>query len=183
VVALVVVSLAVPAAVLALILSRDHKPSGSTASDPAVVTPGKARVGEAAPDFALPDLDGRKVTLSEFRGRATVLTFFASWCYPCEQDMPVLERAQRDHGDKIAVVGVNYRDFPDDTRAFVQRLGVTFPILVEDPTDNPVAARYDVHEMPDTLFVDAHGVVRARLWGQTSRKDIDHALSSLLAAS
>ena len=79
--------------------------------------------------------------------------------------MPVLERAQHDDGDRIAVVGVNYQDFRDDTRAFVRRLGVTFPTLIEDSTDNPVAQRYGVHAMPDTVFIDAHGVVRGRVFG------------------
>ena len=55
----------------------------------------------------------------------------------------------------------------------MQRLGVTFPALVEDSTDNPVAARYGVHAMPDTVFIDAHGVVRDRVFGQTSTHDLD----------
>ena len=94
--------------------------------------------------------------------------------------MPILERALRDNGDRIAVVGVNYRDFPDDSRDFVRRLGVTFPVLIEDSTDNPVAVRYDVHAMPDTLFIDANGVVRDRLFGETSRHDLESALNALL---
>ncbi len=111
------------------------------------------------------------MTLSDLRGRPVVLTFFASWCHPCEEDMPALEQAQHDNGDRIAVVGVNYQDFPDDTRAFVQRLGVTFPTLIEDSTDNPVAERYDVHAMPDTLFIDARGRrARPRLRGDQRRR-------------
>jgi thiol-disulfide isomerase/thioredoxin len=110
-----------------------------------------------------------------------VLTFFASWCNPCEQDMPILERAQRDNGSRIAVVGVNYQDFPSDTRDFVHRLGVTFPTLVEDSTDNPVASRYDVHAMPDTVFIDARGVVRNRLFGPTSAHDLQSAVDALVA--
>jgi cytochrome c biogenesis protein CcmG, thiol:disulfide interchange protein DsbE len=182
VVALVVVSLAIPIGVLALILRAHDSSTAGTASKGAVDTPAKAKIGSVAPDFTLPGLDGKPMTLSALRGRALVLTFFASWCHPCEQDMPILERAQHDDGPRIAVVGVNYRDFPDDTRAFVRRLGVTFPTLIEDSTDNPVAARYDVHAMPDTLFIDARGVVRERLFGQTSRHDLESALNALLRA-
>ncbi len=72
-------------------------------------------------------------------------------------------------------MGVNYQDFPGDTRAFVQRLGVTFPTLIEDSIDNPVAARYDVHAMPDTVFIDAQGVVRDRVFGQTNTHDLQAA--------
>ncbi len=120
------------------------------------------------------------MTLSGLRGKAVVLTFFASWCQPCEQDMPILERAQHDAGDRVAVIGVNYEDFPQDTRDFVRRLGVTFPALVEDSSDNPVAARYDVHAMPDTVFIDARGIVRDRLFGPTSSHDLEAAVKRLL---
>jgi cytochrome c biogenesis protein CcmG, thiol:disulfide interchange protein DsbE len=132
IVALIVVSLAIPAGGLALILRADQTPAADTTTNGAVVTPEKAKVGSLAPDFTLPDLDGRTVTLSGMRGRVVVLTFFASWCHPCEQDMPILERAQRDVGDRIAIVGVNYQDFPNDSLEFVRRLGVTFPALIED---------------------------------------------------
>ena len=174
-------SLSVPVGLLALILHARHTTSSAAATNGPVPTPKKAKVGEVAPDFTLPGLDGKPVRLSDFRGRAVVLTFFASWCHPCEEDMPVLERAQHDNGNRIAVVGVNFKDFPDDTRAFVQRLGVTFPTLIEDSTDNPVAARYDVNAMPDTVFIDARGVVRDRLFGQTSNHDLDAAVKKLLA--
>jgi cytochrome c biogenesis protein CcmG/thiol:disulfide interchange protein DsbE len=182
VIALVVASLAIPIGVLALILRAHDSSTGLGESNGVVDTPARARIGSVAPDFTLPGLDGKPMTLSALRGRAVVLTFFASWCNPCEQDMPILERAQRDDGPRIAVVGVNYRDFPDDTRAFVRRLGVSFPTLIEDSTDNPVAARYDVHAMPDTLFIDARSVVRERLFGQTNRHDLEAALIALLRA-
>jgi cytochrome c biogenesis protein CcmG/thiol:disulfide interchange protein DsbE len=180
-VALIVGSLAVPAGALALILNGRRSSPADPANGP-VVTPTKAKVGNVAPDFTLPDLDGRPVTLSGLRGRIVVLTFFASWCHPCEQDMPVLERAQQDNANRVAVIGVNYQDFPGDTRAFVRRLGVTFPALIEDSSDNPVAARYDVHAMPDTVFIDAGGVVRNRLFGTTSTDDLKTALDALLRA-
>jgi peroxiredoxin len=177
VIALVVMSLAIPAGVLALILRSHH----SSAAAP-VVEPTRAKIGSVAPDFTLPGIDGRKVTLSSLRGQIVVLTFFASWCHPCEEDMPALQRAQDDNAGRVAVVGVNYQDFPGDTRAFVHRLGVKFPALVEDSSDNPVARQYDVHAMPDTLFIDASGVVRDRVFGQTSTHNLEQALRALLRA-
>jgi cytochrome c biogenesis protein CcmG, thiol:disulfide interchange protein DsbE len=180
VVALIVLSLALPAGALALILRSRQTSSSDAATNGPLITPRKARIGNVAPDFKLAGVDGKPLTLSSLRGRPVVLTFFASWCHPCEQDMPILERAQHDNGDRIAVVGVNYQDFPDDTRAFVHRLGVTFPTLIEDSTDNPVAARYDVHAMPDTVFIDAQGFVRDRLFGTTSAHDLESAVTALL---
>ena len=159
---------------------RSHGSGTDAATNGALFTPRRAKVGSLAPDFTLPGLDGKDLTLSSLRGKVVVLTFFASWCAPCEQDMPVFERAQRDDGSRVAVIGVNYQDFPNDTRAFVARLGVTFPTLIEDSSDNPVAARYDVHAMPDTVFIDAHGVVRDRLFGPTSTDDLKKAVAKLL---
>ncbi len=135
-VALIVVSVAIPAAALALIL-HGRSSSKVDATNGTLLTPKKAKIGGVAPDFTLPGLDGKPVTLSGLRGKAVVLTFFASWCHPCEQDMPILERAQHDAGDRVAVIGVNYEDFPQDTRDFVRRLGVTFPALIEDSSDEP----------------------------------------------
>ncbi len=176
------VSLALPTGVLALILHGHLSSSADVSTNGPLVTPTKAKVGSVAPDFTLTGIDGKPVTLSSFRGRIVVLTFFASWCHPCEEEMPALDRAQHDNGNRIAVIGVNYEDFPDDTRAFVQRLGVTFPALVEDSSDNPVAKRYDVHSMPDTVFIDAGGVVRRRVFGPTSTHDLETALDALLRA-
>lgn len=181
VVALVVVSLAVPAAILGVILTRDDSAStASTTTDSTVPAPRRARIGKVAPDFVLPALDGTRVKLSSYRGRPVVLTFFASWCHPCEEDMPVLEKAQLEAGNRIAVIGVNYQDIASDTRDFVNRLGVTFPTLVEDTAENPVAKRYDVHAMPDTVFIDAEGVVRNRLYGTVTTDDLKKALHALL---
>jgi peroxiredoxin len=182
IVALVVLSFAIPALLLALILRSDRTTAADRATNDPVIAPTKAKIGSRAPDFTLPGLDGTPVTLSQLRGRVVVLAFFASWCHPCEQDMPVLERAQRAIGDRIAVIGVNYQDFPNDSRDFVRRLGVTFPALIEDSTRNPVAALYDVHAMPDTVFIDGNGVIRDRLFGQTRARDLEAALDALLRA-
>jgi len=171
-----VISIAIPAALLGWILSRSD-----SSKTPAIPSPHKATIGRPAPDFTLPTLAGKPVRLSQFRGKVVVLTFFASWCNPCEHDMPVLQKLQDQSGGRVAVVGVNYQDYKGDTRDFVQRLHVTFPTLWEDAVSNPVAKAYDVHEMPDTLFIDADGVVRDRLWGQTSAHDLEAPVSRLLS--
>ena len=94
--------------------------------------------------------------------------------------MPALQQVQDRQPDQVAVIGVNYQDFAGDTRDFVNRLHVTFPALVEDSTQNPVAQRYDVHAMPDTVFIDSRGVVRDRLYGQTSAGDLRDAINKLI---
>jgi cytochrome c biogenesis protein CcmG/thiol:disulfide interchange protein DsbE len=185
--ALLAVSIAVPAGLLAFILLRGsgetQKGTGNTTpiTDIAPFDRTKARVGHLAPDFQLPAVDGNVVRLSQFRGRAVVLTFFASWCHPCEEELPVLEAVQREEGNRIAVVAVNYQDFPDDSRRFVERLKITYPALLQDASDNPVAARYGVHGIPVTFFIDARGNVATEpLFGEGSRKALQSGLDELL---
>jgi peroxiredoxin len=141
----------------------------------------KPKVGALAPDFQLPDVDGTPVRLSQYRGRAVVLTFFASWCHPCEEELPVLEEVQRDAGERLQVLAVNYNDFAGDSREFVNRLGVTYPALVEDANKSPVAARYGVHGIPVTFFIDARGRIATEpLFGESSKKALQPGLDALL---
>jgi len=180
----VLVSLAVPAGVLALIVTHQprHHPSASASvtptTDVAPTDASKARTGTTAPDFTLDSTRGARVTLSALRGRPVVIAFFASWCQPCEEELPVLEQFARDDAG-LRVIGVSFQDLPRDTAAFVDRLHVTFPALVEDPT-GPVAQRYGVRGIPQTVFVDGRGIVRGRVYGQTSRKALAPAIDDLL---
>jgi peroxiredoxin len=179
-VALIVFSITIPAVLLAFILRDDDGNTSSTGTTIVAPAPQRAKVGTPAPDFTLPDIDGNPVSLSQFRGRPVVLNFFASWCNPCEKEMPALEAIQQAEGERVAIVGVNYKDFEGDTRAFVRRLGVTFPTLVQHPNDNPVAGAYDVHAMPDTVFIDPDGIVRQRLYGPTTEADVREAVDRLI---
>jgi thiol-disulfide isomerase/thioredoxin len=180
------VSIALPAALLAVILLRDsnEKDSGGSTTPSTDIAPfdrSKARVGHLAPDFQLTGVDGNVVRLSQFRGRAVVLTFFASWCHPCQEELPVLEQVQREAGNRLAVIAVNYQDFPDDSRRFVERLKVTYPALIQDATKNPVASRYGVHGIPVTFFIDARGNVATEpLFGEGSRQALQPGLDKLL---
>lgn len=178
---LVFLSLAVPAGVLALIVSHDDSdpvPTATTAVAP--IDPHKARVGSRAPDFTLPATDGTTLTLSRLRGRPVVIVFFASWCHPCEEELPVLEQFVRDEGGRLAVVGVSYRDLGSDSVAFIRKLHVTFPALLDAP-EAPIAQRYGVRGIPQTVFVDAEGIVRGRIYGETSRAALRPAITDLLA--
>jgi cytochrome c biogenesis protein CcmG, thiol:disulfide interchange protein DsbE len=171
-VALVIVCLAVPAAVLGFALTRDSAKTSTT-------THIRAGIGKPAPDFRLPTTDGRTVSLSHYRGRPVVIAFFASWCHPCEEELPVLEKVQREQGKRLQVIGVNYQDhIGTDSADFVHRLGVTFPAALQ-PDGDPIAAAYGVHEIPQTFFVDGAGVVRDRIFGDTSRTALQPSIDAL----
>jgi cytochrome c biogenesis protein CcmG/thiol:disulfide interchange protein DsbE len=179
---LVVVSVAVPIAILAGVLVAQR---GDDAEDVVTPPPGATdvdvAVGEPLPDFTLPDLAGVPVTLSQFRGRPLVLTFFASWCHPCEEEMPLLEDAWTEDPDAFGVLAVSYDDLERDSRAFVERLGVTYPAVLD--LDDQVKDAYGVGAIPQTFFVDADGALRDRVFGITSRDALDEPLDALLARS
>jgi cytochrome c biogenesis protein CcmG, thiol:disulfide interchange protein DsbE len=181
---LVFVSVAIPAGLLALILVNDNSstPSGSVTSTTVgnPIDESKAKVGTPAPSFALRDVDGRDVALADLRGKPAVIVFFASWCHPCEEELPVLEQYASDEADRMHVVAISFRDLPSDSENFVRRLGVTYPALIDEPTA-PVAGRYGVRGIPQTVFVDADGIVRGRVYGATSRDDLAPAIEDLLA--
>jgi len=182
---LVLLSVAIPAALLAVILVHDSNGSSHGSSTPTLPTgeaidSSKARVGTAAPPFTLPDTDGRPVSLASLRGKPVVVAFFASWCHPCEEELPVLEQFARDDAGRLHVVAINFEDLSSDSVAFVHRLGVTYPALLDDPSA-PTARRYGVRGIPQTVFVDGRGVVRGRVYGVTSKHELEPAISDLLA--
>lgn len=143
------------------------------------VEPGRADVGSDAPDFRLTALDGTQRRLSDYRGRAVVLTFVASWCNPCEKEMPLLEDAATEYGDRLQVLAVSYKDLRMDTEAFVERLGVTYPVFPDG--ESVVAEAYGVRAIPQTFFIDEAGVVRDRVFGITTKRALDEPLQALLA--
>ena len=182
---LVVLSLAIPAAVLALIVTHDNKhsstptPTTISRTDVSPIDAHKARVGSLAPDFTLKSTEDKSVTLSAFRGRPVVVVFFASWCHPCEEELPVLDVLGRENAG-LEIIGVSYHDLSSDSVDFVHRLHVTVPALLDAP-DGPVAERYGVRGIPQTIFVDRNGVVRGRVYGETSRNALEPAINDLLA--
>jgi thiol-disulfide isomerase/thioredoxin len=111
--------------------------------------------GLSAADFSLSDASGRRVRLGDFRGRAVLLNFWASWCTPCEMEMPGLERLHRRVGGRLAVLAVNFGEAAERVRVFGERHALTFPMLLDRRGE--VFARYAVRALPFTLLLDRDG--------------------------
>jgi thiol-disulfide isomerase/thioredoxin len=130
-----------------------------------------------APAFNLEATDGTAVSSTAFAGRPVVVHFFASWCKPCLEEVPVLEAARQRHPD-LAVVGVVVRDDPADAARAARELGLTWPLLV-DP-DEVAARAYRVDSAPVTFFVTAEGRIAGRLIGPVTRLPLERQLSGIL---
>ena len=141
---------------------------------------GGAQIGQPAPGFALADLDGRPLRLADLAGRPVVINFWASWCGPCVEEFPLLRRAQAAHAaDGLAVVGIVYQDQSEAARAFMRRMGATWPAAM-DPGGR-VAAAYAISGPPETFFIGRDGLVVGRQIGQFSSRDLDQQIAAILA--
>ena len=128
-------------------------------------------IGSLAPDFELPALDGKKVKLSDLRGKAVLLNFWATYCGPCKIEMPWFVELQKEYGPQgFQIVGVAMDDASTEEIAkFAKEMGVNYPILIGQDS---VAQSYGgVSVLPTTFFIDRDGKVTAREFGLRSRSD------------
>lgn len=112
-----------------------------------------------APDFTVYDEEGNAVKLSDFIGKPVILNFWASWCGPCQMEMPDFNEAYADYGEEIHFLMVNMTDGSQETletaKAFVEESGYTFPVYYD--TDMDAAMTYGVTSLPTTFFINAEG--------------------------
>ena len=115
--------------------------------------------GQPAPDFALKSSTGQNLRLSEYRGDVVMINFWATWCGPCRQEMPLLDELySRYHRVGFNLLGVNIDDDSRRAMQMVDELGVNFPVLFD--ASKEVSELYDVEAMPVTVLVDREGTVR-----------------------
>ncbi|HEY6149287.1 MAG TPA: TlpA disulfide reductase family protein [Gaiellaceae bacterium] len=120
-----------------------------------------------APNFTLGRLDKQgRLALDSLRGKAVVLNFWASWCFPCNKEAPALEKTWQRHDGKVVVLGVDVNDFSGDARKFMQQHGVTYPIVHDNKYVTYGA--YGLTGLPETFFVDPRGRVVGHYAGQVT---------------
>lgn len=154
---------------------------------PAAATTGglvpSPREGFPAPDFTLPTLDGDEVTLSDLRGRVVIINLWTAWCPPCREEMPAIDQVYGQYREQgLVVLGLNstFQDDEQTAAAFVQELGLTFPILLD--RTGAVSRRYQLQALPTTYFVDRQGIIRSVvLGGPMAPSTIESKIVDLLA--
>jgi len=115
--------------------------------------------GQPAPDFALKSSTGENLRLSEYRGDVVMINFWATWCGPCRQEMPLLDELYtRYERVGFSLLGVNIDDDSSRAMKMISELGVNFPVLFDD--QKTVSKLYQVDAMPVTILVDREGNVR-----------------------
>ncbi|MFZ5504315.1 MAG: TlpA family protein disulfide reductase [Pseudomonadota bacterium] len=136
---------------------------GAAGATLALGLPAAVRAGVApsapAPDFTLRSLDGPNLRLQEQRGKVVLLNFWATWCGPCREEMPQLNKLfERFRPSGFTLLGVNVDEDSRNAAGIAGQLGVKFPVLLD--SDKRVAKLYDLSAMPSTVLIDRDGKVR-----------------------
>lgn len=136
--------------------------------------------GEPAPEGSLPRLEGSgSESLVDYRGRWVLVNFWASWCIPCREEAPALERFQRRHGGpRFTVLGIDSRDLSGDGRDFVRRYGLSYPQLRDG--DGDAAHDFGTTGVPENFLVDPAGKVRLLVRGPVSEEYLQEEVAPLL---
>lgn len=145
-------------------------------AEPPVEPRPAVELGRYAPDFTLTDLNGEAVSLSDWRGQVVLLNFWASWCAPCRQEMPLLQATYTAYADDgLVVLAVNMGEEKRRVENFAVDLALTFPVLADE--EITVGTLYRVRGVPTTFFIDRDGVIRQRYVGPLSADVLASILS------
>lgn len=138
------------------------------------------RIDSPAPDFKLTELNGQKVSLSDFRGKTVFINFWATTCGPCVNEMPVLQEFSDSlSGIQVVFVSINTGEDINVVRDFILKNKYTFPVLLDSQYE--VTGKYNVRYIPASYFIDKAGLVKINLVGPFKNKEaIDKQLAGLL---
>lgn len=150
---------------------------------PERIDPQALKIGDATPPIQRPDVTGKPRALEEWRGKLLVVNFWASWCGPCREEMPLLDKTQQRLASKgVQIIGVAF-DNPVAIQEFLGKVPVSYPILIDDPEKgDDLSARFGNGRgvLPYTVLIGRDGRVLARRFGNFTEKSFDQWLSSHL---
>jgi cytochrome c biogenesis protein CcmG/thiol:disulfide interchange protein DsbE len=138
-------------------------------------------IGKPAPDFKLAKLGGGgNMSLSDFKGKPVVLNFWASWCDPCNEEAPFLQKTweTRLQSQGVVLLGIDGQEKTSDAQAFMHKYGISYP-NVQDTLDGSTGISYGVAGFPETVFIDRNGVVVAKSIAVLNEKVLDQELKKL----
>jgi peroxiredoxin len=149
---------------LAVAIAGCQRPAGSTeASAP-------------APPFTLRQFNGREVSLADLRGQTVVLNFWATWCGPCRQEMPMFEEIWKsEQGKGVTFLGVGVEDDEAQLSSFMQSFNITYPAGLD--RDSSIARSYNLAGMPTTLFIGPNGELIHKWQGPIDREHVEQFLA------
>lgn len=161
------------AGLLILLITQLLTPASQAHSDPLV--------GHPAPTFALSRLTSQNgsstLSLADFRGKAIVLNFWASWCSPCKEEAPLLENAWRQMQSQkknVVFLGIDFQEARGQALSFLQAYNITYPLVLD--TSGAVSGKYYINSLPDTIFINSSGTVVSKVTQQITSELLTHNL-------
>ena len=160
-----------------LVMALACTDGGDASADPL----GAKRMSSPAPPLGGDDLDGGSIALVDLKGDVVVVNFWATWCTPCRDEQPALERVYREYEDRgVEFLGVDERDDLAAARAWVEEFDVTYP-SIQDPS-GAWADDFGLFGYPDTFVIDATGTIRWAVYGQVGEEQLRQLIELTLAS-
>lgn len=162
---------------LAIILTQILTPAQQASSDPLL--------GHVAPAFSLATVNsasGRgKLALADFAGRPIVVNFWATWCGPCKEELPLLQTTWKKlqaQGKDVVFLGIDFQESGSDVMPFLRQYGITYPVLLD--ASGSAASKYRIASLPDTFFIDRQGKVVDKILQQLTDQALSKGLQEIL---
>jgi len=134
---------------------------------------------EPVPNFTLSTIDGKDFHFSDYKGKPILINFFASWCLPCREEMPVLEKIVREYGPKgVVFLGIAVDDTEEKMKDFIAKYGVTFPVGLDKTA--AIQKSFGIYGIPTTYFIDRNGMINYSHSGVVTEELLQHELDKLL---
>lgn len=145
-------------------------------SDVPTITPLPTLAPRPAPDLTLTMLDGTETTLAAWKGQAVILNFWATWCFPCRAEMPLLAEIDARY-DNVVVVGVNYLENQESAAGFVREFDIPFPIVVDDK--GWLSGELEIKGLPTTIYINADGQIVGGKIGPVTEEELEGVIPGL----
>jgi len=142
-----------------------------------IIESGSVSVNSHAPVFSLAEVSGTMINLDGYLGKVVILNFWATWCAPCKEEMPVLDQYGSEHPDSVVILGIAVGDSLETVRSFLEGMNVSYPVLVD--VSGVVGSVYHVSGYPTTYFVDAEGIIRGKYIGLMTPRILEQNLVPL----
>lgn len=139
--------------------------------------PTKIIPGAMAPDFAVTDINGQPLKLSD-QGKAVIINYWSVYCEYCKQEMPELVKAYQANQDKVTIIGIDINDQPSEVRDFISQFKVNYPIVIDNTGD--MVYKYRVMGRPTSIFVNKNGMITGVVPGMTTPEVLQDQLAKVL---